>query len=141
MSLISEIKERFDDQCGDIFRVIGLVSDLAALKDIKPLATPAAYIFIKSEASGPNTLMNGLRQRTEFDIGIMLITTNVSDAKGAAAAVDIETLKGATRGALVGWQPASAAGAIENIGGEIVKAANSTIWWEHVVGAAAYLED
>lgn len=139
MSILSEIETRFRTKCESVFGEIGLVGDLSELKDAKPLILPAAYLFIKEERSDDSAVFGVTRQLTELDIGLMLITQNLSDKRGGAAASDIEALKDASRVALVGWQPASAQSPVENIGGQLVKAANSVVWWEHTFGVSFLL--
>lgn len=141
MSIVDEVIEKLKTECGDLFRIIGTAADMAALKDARPPAMPAAYVYIVEEASEENSRANGPSlQRTEVDLGLMIVTTNVSDAKGGAAARDLEALKIAARTALVGHQPASADDPIENVGGKLVKANAGTVWWENTFGTAFYLE-
>lgn len=139
MSIISQIVARLEDQCADTFRIFGLAGDLAALKDKAPLAAPAVYVFVKSEASEGNPNFMAVRQLTQIDIGLMLITRNIADAKGGAAAEDIEALKDAVRAALVGYEPEGCHTPIENIGGELVNASSGTVWWEHTIGVSFLL--
>lgn len=138
MSLIDEIAERLRTECGSDFRFVGLAGDLAAVKE-RPTAMPAAYVYVIEEASEENERLNGHLQRSEVDVGVMLITSNVADPRGGAAAGDIEVLKTHVRTALAGWQPASADEALDNIGGKLVKANAGAVWWEHVFGAAFYI--
>lgn len=138
MSLIEEIAERLRTECGNDFRIVGLAGDLAAIKE-RPTAMPAAYVYVIEEASEKNERLNGHLQRTEVDVGVMLITSNVADRQGGAAASDIEALKAHMRAALAGWQPASAEEPLDNVGGKLVKANAGAVWWEHVFGAAFYI--
>lgn len=141
MSIVSEIAERLKTECGETFRIVGRAGDLAAVKD-KPLSMPAAYVFTKEEASEENERAIGpSAQRTHLDIGVVIVTANLSDPKGGAAADDIDELKDAVRDALVGWQPASAQTGIENVGGEIVKTVGGTVWWEHTFSTLFYVRE
>lgn len=137
MTLVDEFVERISAQCGDKFRIIETVGDLARLKDVPP-AVPAAYVYIKEEAAAENTRINDVMQRTEVDVCVLIITRNLSDARGGAAATDIEVLKNAVRPACVGWQPASAIDAVENVGGQLISAIGGTVRWEHTFSAAFY---
>lgn len=141
MSIVDEALAKLRAECSDLFRTLGTAADMAALKDGRPTAMPAAYLYIVEEASDDNTRLNGPSlQRTEVDLGLMIITANLSDAKGGAAARDLEALKIAARRALVGWQPASADTPIENVGGKLVKANAGAVWWENTFGTAFFLE-
>lgn len=141
MSIIGEIIARTKEQCGETFRIIGGAGDLAQVKD-QPLALPAAYVFVKDEASEPNARATGPSlQITALDIGIVIVTANLGDGRGAAAAADIEALKTSIRDALVGWNPPSAASAVQNIGGQMVKTVGGTVWWEHTVSTSFYVRE
>jgi hypothetical protein len=144
MSLAHDIAARIGSECGDLFRIVGLAGDMAALKNGTPPATPAAYVYVIEEAAGENTRLNGVLQRVEIDIGVMLIAQNLSDHRGGAAAGDIETLRQAVKRALIGWCPASMAAdgsIIELVGGSIQKANAGTVWFEQVFGLATYEGD
>lgn len=122
------------------FAIVEGASELAAIVD-QPLATPAAYVIVKEEASGENERVNGVLQRTEMDIGVVIVADNLSDASGAAASVDLEALKRFVRGRLIGWQPASAEDVLLHVGGQLVKARNGALWWEMTLSTAVYLTD
>ena len=78
-------------------------------------------------------------QRTEADVAVIIVTRNVSDGTGGAAADDIESLKSAVRGALIGWSPASGdADPVEHVSGNLLKAKNGSVWHRELF-AAAYL--
>lgn len=141
MSIIGEILARLKSETGATFRIVGGAGDLAQVKDV-PLALPAAYVFVKQEDSEPNARATGPSlQITALDVGIVIVTANIADARGAAAAADIESLKMAVRDALVGWHPASAASAVENVGGQMVKTSGGTVWWEHTVSTTFYVRE
>ncbi len=135
-----EIIERLAEAPGNPFLLIEGAAQLAALTDT-PLATPAAYVFVKEEAATPNERVNGVLQKIEMDIGVAIFVTNVSDATGAAAAADIDMLKRAVRTCLIGWQPASAEEPITDVAGQLVKARSGVICWEMTLGTAFYVMD
>lgn len=137
--IVAEIIERLSLADGSPFALIEGAAELAAIVD-QPLALPAAYVFVKEEASEENTRMAGTLQRTEADIAVAIFAANVSDATGGAAAGDIEALKGFVRGALIGWQPPSATDAIIHVGGQLVRARGGLLVWEMTLGVAFYLE-
>lgn len=140
MSIVSEIIAELTAQVSGTFRIIGRAGDLAALKDGLPAALPALYVFVSQEASDENKRATGRSlQLTHLDVALVIVTRNVADARQGAAAEDIEELKAAALAAIVGWQPASASGLIEAIGGEMVKAAAGAVWWEHTVGVSFFL--
>ena len=138
--IVAEIEARLVERCHARFAIIGDAIGLAAVRD-RPKASPAAYVVPVREGSGENSRMTGVLQRTEMDVGVVIIVDNVSDAIGAAAGEDLETLKTAVRAALIGWQPASAEDVITHVSGELTNAKGGTVWWEEQFATAYYQED
>lgn len=124
---------------GTPFAIIEGANGLAEVKD-RPKATPAVYVYVKGDASGPNQRATGpVMQRTEVDIALMIITDNLTGAIGVAR--DIETLKTWSRNRLLGFLPASAANRIEHLAGEIVQIKNNMVWFEDVFATAYYQKE
>ncbi len=137
--IVAEMIAQLQSAAGSPFRIVEGAASLAAIVD-QPLALPAAYVFVKEESSAENSRMNGVLQRTEADIALAIYAENVSDATGGAAAGDIEALKAFARGALVGWQPPSAAEAITHVGGNLIRARGGLLIWEMTLGVVFYVE-
>lgn len=137
MSIASDIAARLLDptlvpEDGVLpFRVVGLATDLAALKGIPPKTLPAAYVFLAAEEADENHRATGpVLQGVNVDIAITIITSNFSDGRGAAASGDIEMLKAEVRRRLLGFTPASAEAPLELEGGEVTSFAAGVVWWE-----------
>lgn len=137
--IVQEIIERLTSDSGSPFALVEGAASLASIKDSPPQC-PAAYVLIKEEASAENSRMNGVLQRTELDVAVVLFADNVSDANGAGAMADIDVLKAAVRARLIGWQPASAVEAMTNVGGSLARARGGLVVWEMVLGAVTYEE-
>jgi hypothetical protein len=137
--MIQEIIAQLLAGTAGTFALVEGAAELAAI-DSAPAQTPAAYVFSKGEASAENERLTGVLQRTEVDIGVVIITANVADGTGAAAAADLEVLKAAVRSALIGWQPASADDVITHVGGELIRARDGVVWWEMTLASAYYVE-
>lgn len=137
--IVDEIIEQLKSDPTGPFAIIEGAASLAAIKDSPPQC-PAAYVLIKEEASAENTRLNGVLQRTELDVAVVLFADNVSDATGAAAMADIDNLKRAVKARLIGWQPASAQEPMTNVGGSLARARGGLIVWEMVLGAVTYEE-
>lgn len=143
MSIVSEICDRLKAIDPPVFRIVEDAAAFAALNG-EPKATPAAYVLVEEEHSGDNERMTGpVMQRCEGDIAVVIVTRNVSDAIGGAAAGDIETLKGAVRKALIGFVPDTSRGGdpIIHVSGNLLKAKNGHVWHRELFGAAYYLEE
>lgn len=138
--IVTEIEARLVERCQSSFAIIGDAIGLAAVRD-RPPTSPAAYVVPIREVSGDNSRMTGVLQRTEIDVGVVIIVDNVSDSLGAAAGEDLEVLKKAVRKALTGWQPASAEDVVTHVSGELTNARGGTVWWEEVFATAYYQDD
>ena len=106
--------------------------------DKRPDATPAAFVFVRGEASGENERIDTVLQRTETDVAVVIVTDNLSDRYMSAAAADIETLKAWARGQLIGHVIDDET--VEHISGELVSASGGTVWFEDIYSIAHYLE-
>ncbi|MFH1796268.1 MAG: hypothetical protein ABIF45_17400 [Pseudomonadota bacterium] len=142
MSVVSEIIARLSPETGGVFAIVEGAGGWAAVSDSVPTAMPAAYVVSLREASDKNERITGrVLQHLEADIAVILVTDNVSDAIGGAAAGDIEALKAWVRGRLLGFTPASAADPLVHVSGELLKTKNGVVWHEEVYGASTYLEE
>ena len=142
MSLVSDIITRLEAIDEPTFRIVDGAAAFAAVKD-KPRAFPAAYVFVKEDASAPTERMTGpVLQRMETDVAVLIIAGNVSDSRGAAASADIEALKASVRAALVGFVPDASNGEpLQHLSGQLVKFIGGTVWFEDVYATATYLQE
>lgn len=141
MSVVSEIIVRLKPDVDPAFAIVEGATEFAAI-DTVPTAMPAAYVMTLREASSENQRATGrMLQRTEADIAVVIITSNLSDVPGAAVSADLEDLKGWVRRRLVGFEAPSSDDPLEHVSGELLKTKNGTVWWEEVFGAAYYLSE
>ncbi|TIY11028.1 MAG: hypothetical protein E5V16_08160 [Mesorhizobium sp.] len=141
MTLSSEFQQRLRDIDPPLFRLVEGAAAWASLNG-EPKTTPAAFVLVEEEHSGENQRMTGnVLQRTEADVAVIIVTRNVSDGTGGAAADDIEILKDAVRGALIGFEPTSVnnADVVEHISSNLLKAKNGHVWQRELFGAGYYL--
>lgn len=143
MSTIAAIIHKLNKIQPPVFRIVGGAAEFSAVQQA-PKAFPAAYVVTLQEVSGENGRTNGpVFQPLSADIGIVIITSNLSDPRGAAGSNDIETLKKIVRTHLLGFVPHPDADAIplEHVSGELLKAWSGTVWWQEVFAAASYIEE
>ncbi|RWN30124.1 MAG: hypothetical protein EOR97_17275 [Mesorhizobium sp.] len=142
MSIVSELRGLLDGINPPVFRIVGGAAEFAALAG-EPKATPAAYVLVEEEQSEDNARMTGpVLQRVEADVAVIIVTRNVSDNTGAAAAEEIETLKAKVRGALMGFVPAGdGSDPITHVSGSLLKAKSGNVWQRELFAAAYYLEE
>ncbi|WP_428429539.1 phage tail terminator protein [Pararhizobium sp.] len=137
--MIAEIKQRLLES-GTKFALVEGATELAQVKD-RPTALPAAYVIPLEEVSSPNSRATGpILQRTEADIGVVIILENVGSADGDAVTDELETVKNWTRRQLVGLEIGDA-DPIEHVAGEIIKARNGTVWFQHTFSVAYFEQE
>ncbi|WP_437871293.1 phage tail terminator protein [Methylorubrum extorquens] len=139
--IIAQIIERLRAQTDTPFAIVEGAAELASLGNAQPNALPAAYVFTAEEAAEPNDRIGAVLQRLEIDVAVVIVAGNVSDATGAAAASDMESLKRAARKALVGWQPPAADDVVTNVGARIVRVRDGAVWCEMTFATARYETD
>lgn len=141
MSLNAEIQDQV--KATGLFRLVDGAAAFAALSG-EPKAMPAAYVITELEVSGENERMTGpVLQRTEVDIAVVMITRNVSDNSGGAAAADMEALKAAVRGKLVGYVPTGSQDGepVTHTEGKLLRMKSGVVWQRELFGAAYYQEE
>ena len=114
---------------------LNLVAGAAAFEvaaAAKPTAVPAAYVLPLQEHPGANELACAVAQLVTASFGIALATTNVADAKGCNALIDIGALRKSVRQALLGWVPAGAQFPMEFGGGALLGFKNGVLWWQDI---------
>lgn len=143
MSINAEIQQRLKDIDPPVFRLVDGAAAYAALAG-EPKAMPAAYVVTEEEVSGENERMTGaVLQRTEADIAVIIVTRNVADSSGAAAAADIEVLKEKVRRQLVGFVPTGSQDGepITHTSGNLLRMKSGVVWQRELFGAAYYQEE
>lgn len=109
---------------------VGGSADLdAALRGT--FVAPAAYVVPLAER-GTEVPTNGpTRQRITSLFGVIQVVENLRDTTGAAALVDLKSLRAQVRDALVGWVPDTETGEpVIFVSGELVQAeGDGRIWW------------
>ena len=127
--MIAQIIERLKPLPG--LKLVGSAADFAVASETSPRAWPAAYVLPLSErVLHDDGLGDDVTQVVEATYGIALALSNVSDAKGGAAAIDLDTLRAAVREALLGWCPAGCEDTFSYAAGALLGFANQVIWWQ-----------
>ena len=138
--IVADVITRLKEMASPPFRIIAGALELAAVKE-QPAATPAAYVFIESEAAADNeTITGAVRQRVEADLAVVIVAGNAVGGAGGALASDLESLKATVRTALVGWQPASSEDVVTFVASELVRAKGGYAACQLTFSAPYYLE-
>lgn len=125
---------------GTPFAIVEGANALAEVEN-RPPATPAAYIYVAAEASGPNERLTGpVLQQSAVDVAVMIVTENGAGPNDVAR--DIETLKKFVRVRLIGLVPDPATGEpIVHVEGKIVSVRDRMVWFEDIFGTGQFLEE
>lgn len=126
--MITELKTRLQEEVQALKLVAG-ATEFQAASETNPPVTPAAYVIRLRETGGPRATYSRVEQRVPTEIGIVLVVRNVADAKGAAAGVDMETLRSAVRTALLGWEP-TGCDPLEFGAGGLLVFRDQHLWWQ-----------
>ncbi len=141
MSIVSECIGRL--VATGSYRLVEGAVQLADVMKMPPNATPAAYVFVKTEAALQNERMSGgsVLQALERDIAVVSIISNVSDITGAAAGDELETIKATERAALLGYvEIGSEVTPLEYVSGAVVKMASGNVWHESIYAQTLFIE-
>jgi hypothetical protein len=132
MNLASVIA-RIDTQCPS-FKVVGGAAQFD--KAVASLTrAPAAFVLLGSELATPSPFMEQLvEQRVAVDLVVVIATKNLEDARGRAAADDLDSLRGSVRDALLKFVPTGATDGIEYQRGALMLFANGVLWWADTFG-------
>ena len=92
------------------FQQVGQAADYAAVKSLRDLRPPSAYVVLAqekgdSDPSADRQARSSGRQRVECTFGVILGLRNFRDNLGHAASEDARPLIGRLREALMGWTP------------------------------------
>lgn len=138
--IVADVIARLNAISPPVFRIVAGALELAAVKE-QPPATPAAYVFVETEAAADNETTTGaVRQRVETDLAVVIVASNVSSAAGGALAADIDALKGKVLEALVGWLPPSGGDVMTFAASELVRAKGGFAACQLTFSAPYYLE-
>lgn len=126
--MLQAIIDRLNEQVPDFQgRVAGAAELAAALAGL--VKTPGAFVLPAEEASSPNELISALSQKVEARFGVVLAIRNVADARGKAAAQDLDVIRQPVMDALLNWQPSTDYAPIEHGIGKLEKYDDQTLWW------------
>lgn len=95
----------------------------------KPKAVPAAFVLRLADSGQPTLTFMRVEQRVAATFGIVYCVRNVADAKGGAAAGDLESVRAAGRAALLGWHPPGA-DPFEFDAGALLAFRDGYMWWQ-----------
>ena len=134
---LAAIITRLDTQVTALKKVGGAAEVEAALKALS--AAPAAFVIEQTDEAGENNLAGDVHQRVDVDLLVLLAVPNAKDSRGEAGQTDLETLRAATRTALLGWSPTSDIEPLTYKGGQLFRFDPGLIWWLDAWRTAHYI--
>lgn len=112
-------------------KLVGGAADFASASETSPRAHPAAYVLpLHERTRGDEEIGCGITQVVEATFGVAIAIVNVSDAKGGAAAADLDAIRQAVREALLGWAPDGSEDGFEYAGGALLGFVGNALWWQ-----------
>ncbi|QND45202.1 hypothetical protein HB780_05455 (plasmid) [Rhizobium lusitanum] len=139
--MIPEMQARLRTAPDTPFRLVAGATALAQVKD-RPVTMPAAFVIPLEDASEPNSRMAGpVLQRTQADVGVIIICENMSDPLGQAVTDDLTELKKFVRRNFIGFVPNERCDPVEHVSGSILRARSGTVWFQDIFATAYYQEE
>lgn len=110
-------------------RQVGGAADYAAVADLRGFVTPSAYVIFAGESASSAPGPRGARvQPADTRFGVALAVRNVRAGAGDQLGDELRQIIGATRMALIGWQPpAPGATPLRWESGEVMDYDHSTV--------------
>ncbi|WP_374355564.1 hypothetical protein [Chitinimonas sp.] len=127
--LIDAIKDQLKTRC-PLLKHIGAAADFAAADKLARHQYPAAFVLPLGEQPQPSSMPPGTVQKLLVHFAVVIAISNVRDAAGAAALVDLNAVRPSVMQALYGWQPAGVAEPINFTGGQLQDLTNGVLWWQ-----------
>lgn len=119
-------------------KLVGGAAEFQRAAERNPTAVPAAYVFVTAEDPAPAPASGPLIQRVAVVVGVALVVRNVADATGAAASLDMDTLRGAVKAHLFGWQPNAECDPLERGPSNLLAFKDGHLWWQDSYITAYY---
>jgi hypothetical protein len=128
--MIAQIVAQLKAKLGPQFKAIGGAAEFDAAAKGNPAFVPAIYVLAQSEDPNAPAAADILIQRVYATVGIVLVTKNVGDAKGAGAATSMEQLRGLVKDALYGWPPDEQYEPLARGKSNLLAYRDSHLWWQ-----------
>ena len=127
--MIAEIIARLQAEVSAL-KLVGGAAAFNAASQANPAAPPAAFVFVVDESADENGLEQPMVQETTVTLAVVLVVRQVSDAQGAAAGVDMETLRKAVGAALRGWVIGADYDPLARRQSALVAFRDGHMWWQ-----------
>lgn len=111
-------------------KFVGAAAEFQAAAEANPKSAPAAFVIRLRETGGGSPTYGRTRQKVAATVGVILVARNVADASGQAAGGDLDSLRAAVLGLLLGWSPTPSHDPLEFEGGALLAFRDGHLWWQ-----------
>lgn len=96
-----------------------------------PTATPAAFVFLVNESADDlECIDEPIVQHVSVTLSVVLVVRHVGDSRGAAAGIDMETLRQAVLQALYGYRANAAQEPLARHQSTLIAFRDGHMWWQ-----------
>lgn len=137
--MIAEIIARLeaDKEALGLKLVAGAVA-FARAANANPTATPAVFVIPLDESPGAPPFSGDDIQKIDVAVGVVLVLSSVADTRGAAAQVDLQTLRGAVKTSLLGWEPLTGFATLSRGRSTLLAFRDAHMWWQDIYLSSFY---
>ena len=131
-TLRSIVETRIKDNVTDFKEVSG-AADLRTIL-VNAVNTPGCYVYRERNAARPNDRLNIVSQQRTEQIGLIIVTRNVKDARGGVNADESEQLCDLIQTQLLGYEPTGYT-QLGYVSGDLVLLRDGLHFWRDVYRA------
>lgn len=113
-----------------VLRTVAGVADFQRASESNPKAVPAAYVFIVEESADENSVDAPFIQEVDVTLAVVLVVRHVGDTLGAAAGVDMDSLRADVLAALMGFSPIAVYDPLARRKSALLAFRDGHMWWQ-----------
>ncbi|MEW6314132.1 MAG: hypothetical protein AB1513_08860 [Pseudomonadota bacterium] len=133
------VTARLDPAQVQALKTVGVAADFAAAAKSVPIKMPAAYVLPVREQAARNQMANAVSQRVTVAFAVILAVSNLRDARGGQAALDLESVRNVVKTRLIGWEPSVDHDLVTYNGGRLLELGDGVLWWWDEFSTAEYM--
>lgn len=127
--MIAEIIDRLKSTLPDL-RIVDGAAGFQRASESNPKATPAAFVFIVDESADDNSVDAPFIQEVDVKLAVVLVVRHVGDTVGAAAGVDMDSLRADVLAALMGYSPIAGYDPLARQKSALLAFRDGHMWWQ-----------
>jgi hypothetical protein len=111
-------------------KAVGAAAAFQQASETNPRSTPAAFVFIVEESADENSVDAPFIQEIDVTLAVVLVVRHVGDTLGAAAGVDMDSLRAAVLAALMGYVPLAGYDPLARRKSSLLAFRDGHMWWQ-----------